>query len=175
MSRWLLTVLGPQLSSIHCCFHHPFNCSLPICLLTCVGMALSFLLWHGSCLSSEAGWTLRLHSQLWISHRLSSSFFPAGLGFIILPIHNLLQFLSAHFWNLLNSSVISLTCIYPVNHKHMCKHLFTVWCIIWEIILTIKFGIKQPVSTSARIPRLPGLSGNWCPETAGPCEFIVVQ
>lgn len=84
------TVLGPQLSSVHCCFHSPLNLHLLVCLLTRMDLDLSFLHWHRPSLSSEAGLnsaallsTLNL-PQLW--QQLLSCWF----GLIILPIQNLL-------------------------------------------------------------------------------------
>lgn len=76
----LPTVLRSQLSSVHCCFHSPLNLHLPVCLLTCTDLDLPFLHWHSSSLSPEAGLTLQLRSQLWISHSFGSSSFPAGWG-----------------------------------------------------------------------------------------------
>lgn len=98
------TVLGPQLSSVHCCFHSPLNLHFPVCLLTHRDLNLPFLHWHGPSPSPEAAMnsaallsTLNL-PQLW------QELLTCWLGFIILPYitcFNFSQTTSGTSWTLL--------------------------------------------------------------------------
>lgn len=95
---------------------------------------------------SSGSWTLQLPSQTLTPEALAPSLSNHWSGFLSF------QTLSAHRWNLWNTTAASLTYINSTARTQPYIYVI-VWCVTRELILEIKTDIKEVT--------LPNYQGMW--------------